>query len=272
MAVLDDSKAPADARFKGREIELRRFAGARVLRVVHPERQVIDEHRHDWAYIGLHTLGRYHEIYDGGEALMSGPSVALHPAGRPHADLVEEMGLETLTIEFDLAWLRLHGFDAPLDRSFAWTGGAVALAGRRLAHILSSGNGREAQIGSATAQFLHFAMSSERTAAPAWLERVSEALAASPVPSTTDLARRLDLHPAWLARAYRLATGEGLHETVRRMQVERACALLRRTSRPLAEIALAAGFCDQSHMNRGFRTVLGRTPCTVRAESDARCA
>jgi len=81
-----------------------------------------------------------------------------------------------------------------------------------------------------------------------------------------DIARRLDLHPAWLARAYRHATGEGLHETVRRRRVEQACILLRRSDRPLAEIALAAGFCDQSHMNRGFRATLGRTPAQVRAE------
>ncbi len=254
------------ASFKGLEIELHRYSGARVLRVVHPDRQEIDEHRHDWAYIGLHTLGRYHEIYDGGEALMSGPSAVLHPAGRPHADLVENVGLETLTVEFDRAWLRLHGFEAPLDRSVAWTGGAVALAGRQLARALCQPAIAEDQIGVATARFLHFAFRAERERRPAWLDRVRHALAATAAPSTMDIARRLDLHPAWLARAYRHATGEGLHETVRRRRVEQACILLRRSDRPLAEIALAAGFCDQSHMNRGFRATLGRTPAQVRAE------
>ena len=97
--------------FDGLEIELHRFAGARVLRVVHPGEQRIEEHRHDWAYIGLYTAGRYRERYDGGEADMSGPCAVLHPAGRPHADVVEAEGLETLTIEFDPAWLRLHGID-----------------------------------------------------------------------------------------------------------------------------------------------------------------
>lgn len=254
------------ARFKGREIELHRFSGARVLRVVHPDSQEIDEHRHDWAYIGLYTLGRYREIYDGGEAVMAGPSAVLHPAGRPHADQVESVGLETLTIEFDQAWLRLHGFGSRLDRSLAWTGGAVALAGRRLAHVLSQPARSEVQIGNATAQFLQFAVRSERRLIPAWLERVTEALAANSVPSTNEIARRLDLHPAWLARAYRAATGEGLRETVQRNRVEQACGMLRRTDCSLADVALAAGFCDQSHMNRGFRATLGRTPTVVRAE------
>ena len=252
------------------EIELHRYSGARVLRVVHPDRQEIGEHRHDWAYIGLHTLGRYHEIYDGGEALMSGPSAVLHPAGRPHADLVENVGLETLTVEFDRAWLRRHGFDAPLDRSLAWTGGAVALAGRQLARALCQPKIAEDQIGRATARFLHFAFRAERELRPAWLDRVRHALSADAAPSTIDIARRLDLHPAWLARAYRHATGEGLHETIRRKRVEQACILLRRSDRPLAEIALAAGFCDQSHMNRGFRATLGRTPAAVRSEQHRR--
>ncbi|HVN02328.1 MAG TPA: AraC family transcriptional regulator [Caulobacteraceae bacterium] len=30
-------------------------------------------------------------------------------------------------------------------------------------------------------------------------------------------------------------------------------------------MAAAAGFCDQSHMNRAFRQVLGRTPAALRA-------
>jgi AraC family transcriptional regulator len=266
MPVLDDSKVTEGARFRGLELELHRYSGARVLRVVHPDRQEIDEHQHDWAYIGLHTLGRYHEVYDGGEALMSGPSVVLHPAGRPHSDIVENGGLETLTIEFDRAWLRLHGLAMPLDRSRVWSGGAVALAGRRLAQALSRPAVSEAQIGHATAQFLRFAFYSEQRTLPAWVERVTGAIAANSISSTNEIARTLNLHPAWLARAFRAATGEGLQEAVRRKRVERAVALLRGSNLPAAEIALAAGFCDQSHMNRGFRATVGRTPAAVRTE------
>lgn len=256
------------ARFKGLEIELRRFSGARVLRVVHPDRQEIDEHRHDWAYIGLYTLGRYHEIYDGGEALMAGPSAVLHPAGRPHADVVESVGLETLTIEFDRAWLRLRGLDVPLDQSRVWSGGEVALHGGRLARLLSQEAISEDEIGEATAQFLRFAFHSEEHIFPAWVDQVTGALGSSTAPSTVELARTLDLHPAWLARTYRAATGEGLQEAARRKRVERAVTLLRGSDLPAAEVALASGFCDQSHMNRGFRDTIGRTPAAVRAEQN----
>ena len=41
--------------------------------------------------------------------------------------------------------------------------------------------------------------------------------------------------------------------------------MLERADLGLADIAAATGFCDQSHMNRGFREVMGRTPAQVRS-------
>ncbi len=43
--------------------------------------------------------------------------------------------------------------------------------------------------------------------------------------------------------------------------------LLREDASTLADVAAASGFCDQSHMNRAFRAVLGRTPVQVRGEA-----
>lgn len=256
------------ATFKGLEIELHRFSGARVLRVVHPGEQQIDEHSHDWAYIGLHTAGRYRERYDGGEAEMAGPSAVFHPAGRPHADEVESDGLETLTIEFDPAWLKLHGFDSKADRSLVWSGGRVGLAARRLSAMIARESADEASIAQATARFLEIALFSAPCAPPHWLNGLHNKLTSAEAENTARLARNLALHPAYLARAYRAAAGEGLGETQRRRRVERASALLRRSAMPLAEVAVAAGFCDQSHMNRCFAAVLGRTPLAVRRERD----
>ena len=262
---MDVSKVQQPA-FHGLEIELHRFNGARALRVVHPDAQAIEEHCHDLAYIGIHTVGRYRETFDGGDLEMAGPCAVLHPAGRPHADTVAAEGLETLTIEFGPAWLRRFGFHGRLDRSVAWSGGSVALAARRLSAVLRDHRASEAAVGTATANFLHQAKAAPDETPPAWLEEARQAIGGDrPVP-TVQLARHLDLNPAWLARAYRHFSGEGLAETARRLRVEAASGLLRRTDSPLADIALQAGFCDQSHMNRCFAAVLGRTPVRVRSE------
>jgi transcriptional regulator GlxA family with amidase domain len=82
----------------------------------------------------------------------------------------------------------------------------------------------------------------------------------------SDLAIEVRRHPSWVGSAYRHATGEGLQETAARLRVECATRLLRETGQSFSSIALAAGFCDQSHMNRTFRHVLGRSPTAVREE------
>ena len=49
-------------------------------------------------------------------------------------------------------------------------------------------------------------------------------------------------------------------EYVRRLRVEIACQRLASSDMPLAEIALAAGFSDQSHFTKTFRHYNGMTP------------
>jgi transcriptional regulator GlxA family with amidase domain len=57
-----------------------------------------------------------------------------------------------------------------------------------------------------------------------------------------------------------------LQETAARFRIERAARLLRETDESYASIAADAGFCDQSHMNRTFRRLLGRAPSAVRGD------
>jgi transcriptional regulator GlxA family with amidase domain len=45
--------------------------------------------------------------------------------------------------------------------------------------------------------------------------------------------------------------------------------MLRDSNEPIAEVAAAVGFCDQSHLNRALRALTGRTPVQVRDERDA---
>ena len=257
-----------DKKFHGLELPLRTLSGARAVRVVHPEGQDIEEHRHDWPSLTLHALGAADEMYDGGEARISGPSAVLHPAGRPHADRISEAGLETVSVQFDPAWLRSAGATVHLDRTRCWSGGRVGAASQRLAAAWTNETAPESVLVQATHDFLTMALAETVETAPTWLDHVSRALEEDAPPSTRAIAGALDLNPAWLARAYRAAVGEGLQDTSRRKRVERAVALLRKTEDPASEIAVAAGFFDQSHMNRGFRQVLGRTPSRVRAERE----
>jgi len=255
-----------DQHFHGLVIPMHAFAGAKAVRIVHPGGQSIGEHRHDWPCLTLHALGEFQESFDGGEARIAGPAALLHPAGAAHADEIGATGLETVSIAFDPRWLGRNQGDIRVARSRCWRGGRVAAAALRLAADWARKDLGETAAATATANFLRFALAQEDAPGPQWLEPLVRRLEEDGAAETRTLARTLSLHPAWLAHAYRRAVGEGLAQTRRRKRVECAVRLLRHSKLAAAEVALSAGFCDQSHMNRCVRAVTGRTPLQIRAE------
>jgi len=233
----------------------------------------LDEHTHDTPYLSLHLLGSYREQGEAGEVAIDGPAAAFHPAGSAHADAIGGDGLATVVIEFDPSWLARAMAGAALERSRYWVGGPVGRRASRLARAwLGCAAPRERF--AATQAFLRAAARGEPPAPkPAWLAALHDLTAEAPDGgSTADLARALGVTPAWLTRAYRESQGEGLGEALRRRRVEAAVRMLTQGALPLAQVACEAGFCDQSHMNRAFNIVLGRTPATVRAQGLARRA
>jgi AraC family transcriptional regulator len=252
-------------RFHGVELPMRGFGGARASRVLHAGNQKIDTHKHDWVCITIPLVGGGLEMFEGGEARIEGPCAILHPAGSYHGDDIGPLGLETFSIQFDPEWLG-GGTGLKSGRSTAWLGAGAAAGARRLAEAWNDPERTESEVRDSTAEFVRRASSPNPVATPAWIERIREESGGIENLSTTELALRVGLHPAWVARSYRRAMGEGLAEARRRHRVAAAAQRLRRSDELLADVAAASGFCDQSHMNRNFLEVLGRTPLQVRGE------
>jgi AraC family transcriptional regulator len=253
--------------FKGRVREVRSCSGARFVTVSHAPNSLIASHQHDWPHVGLHLAGGLIERFDGVTVSLDGPGVIFHPASSGHEDDVAPIGLETAGLIFDPAWIADGDVKSALDRPHAWRGGRAALVARKLLAIWNRPDATEAVLRRATANFFLAVAKSEARPEPRWFSSVSHMIEHDSRPTTQSIAASLDLHPAWLARRYREATGEGLHETLRRKRVERALASLRGSGMALAEVAVHAGFCDQSHMNRCFGRVLGCSPQLYRIET-----
>src|SRR5215813_6768236 len=66
------------------------------------------------------------------------------------------------------------------------------------------------------------------------------------------------------ARAFKQSVGMPPHAYLVQRRVQRVQDLLTATDLPLSEIALAAGFADQSHCARRFRQHIGVTPGSYR--------
>lgn len=98
---------------------------------------------------------------------------------------------------------------------------------------------------------------------PAWLRKAYEAVMDGPGDSDLSIARLAadaGVHPVHLARVFRTLLGCSPGELLRWRRIERACAMLRDAHRGLAEVALAAGFVDQSHLTHAFRQRFGIPP------------
>jgi AraC-like DNA-binding protein len=75
----------------------------------------------------------------------------------------------------------------------------------------------------------------------------------------TALAALVGWSPYHLIRVFHHDIGMPPHAYQNTLRVGAAQELLQRGT-PIVEVAAACGFCDQSHMNRVFRRVLGTTP------------
>ncbi len=77
--------------------------------------------------------------------------------------------------------------------------------------------------------------------------------------SLTQLAAVVDVSPFHLARAFASRYGLPPHAFRDELRVRHAARMLA-SDMPPADVALAVGYCDQSHLNRQFKKILGVSP------------
>ncbi len=234
------------------------FTGAVIRRVIDRSRTGVPEHAHDWPVVSIFVIGAYLNETEIGQRVIAGPSVVFYRSRAAHRNTIGAEGFEQIEIEFDPRWLgRSFVPDVPVRR---WIAGDATT----LSACLVSACRSEETLRAALRDAFAGPDDDVRCERANWLRTIERRLKEDTTLSIKDLARGVGRHPSWLGYAYRRATGEGVRTTAARIRVERAAHLLRETDAPIAHIALDAGFCDQSHLNRTVRQVLGRSPASVR--------
>ena len=85
-----------------------------------------------------------------------------------------------------------------------------------------------------------------------------------------DLANLINTSVGQLFRAFKISVGVAPFHYVARRRVELACTLMRTTRQPLCQVAVACGLCDQAHLCKMFRRVIGMSPSVWRRTMPAR--
>lgn len=239
----------------------------------HPGGSEIARHFHDDPTICYVLRGGFTEYSRGEAADCGADTLKLMPAGEPHSNrfgLAETRGLR---IEVDRErFAEVPAIHRVLDeRKHASGGRGAALALRMVSELTAADTaGPIAAEGLALELLVELARLGEprgEVPTPAWLIAAEERIRQRYRTAITvgDIAREVGVNPATLARGYRRRFGCTVGERIRALRVRHAARELSETTEPLSDIALRAGFYDQSHFTNVFRRTLGVTPSAFRA-------
>lgn len=253
--------------------QTRRQVGELVLAELQPTvpEHEVQTHTHDDAHLLLLIDGDYVSSAHGMPALCRGATLVLNPPGTQHRDRFRGVEGRFFTISWpEVRWRRACRQRRLPQSALRLGPSAQAQAAtllRELRHWddvspLAVETAFEGLLDDAAIDALVATMSG-----PAWLARVRERLADDCVssPDIATLARICDVHPVYLARAFRRRYGCSPAEYLRRCRLERALAMLHSKGPNLTEIAAACGYADHSHFTRAFARRFGCAPSHYRA-------
>ena len=207
-----------------------------------------------------------------GRALEYQPlDLGFHPEATRHTDRIADDGTRFLLVEVDPPWVgRLAECTPGVTLEPRMCGARSAALAVRLYREYRSG----APATSGTIEGIVLEMLADLRPAgppdgrpqPRWLPTVLEMIR-SERPAALSLgriAREVRLHPVYLSRSFRQRTGRSVSECLIDARIRFAARKLASPDAPLAEIALDAGFADQSHFTKVFRRETGMTPGAFR--------
>jgi AraC family transcriptional regulator len=254
-------------RYYGNRQRSRHVPGVTLIENAYPPAFVIPRHAHATAFFGLVLEGGYRETYGSRCRECNPSSLLFHPPGEIHSETHYDVVVRILSIEPTEQLLAHVGeYGRGLDGPKEFQAGPLLRLGARLYREFRSDDpiaplAMEGIALELLADACRHA-SSRAPAVPRWLRSVCELVHDGFCENLAlgDLAAAVGVHPAHLARTFRRCYGCTVGDYMRNLRTERARQELRASDRPLAELALALGYADQSHFATAFKRQTGMTP------------
>ena len=264
--------------FFGRTISRRAITGISALEAAYSAGLRIPAHAHVAAFFDLVVAGGCTEVLGGHTRTRGLGTFAFHPAGEVHSSCWHGPEARCFHVEVAPPLLdRARQYSPGLDRPVHFPEGtAHLLAARLYDEFRHADDLSPLAIEGLTLELLaecsrRAPRASDRQP-PRWLRAVRDLVRARFCEWLTlgGIAASVGVHPAHLARVFRRFHGCTLGDHVRQLRVEFACRRLTTSDAPLAEIALAAGFSDQSHFSNTFKRHTGVPPAAFRKSARPR--
>jgi AraC family transcriptional regulator len=246
--------------------------GFTVTEGIHRQGSQLPWHDHATPTICFVLNGGFTELWRGGSIACTSSTLKFTPAGERHWDRFDQGDVRGLLIEPSNGQVAaIRPFSAVLDERESFQGGLLSILCWRIYHEMkrldpASPLAIEGLLLELVASASRVRDTGADSGRPRWLEEARDRIHAElpSRPSLSGLAQSVGVHPVTLARAFRQAFGCTVGEYVRQLRIERAAHQLAATELSLAEIALAAGFSDQSHFSNLFRHHTGLSPSKFR--------
>jgi AraC family transcriptional regulator len=239
--------------------------------IVYPLGYKVPPHWHRNASLFVVFSGLFTEFYGSKRIDCTPLDVVLTPAGVTHSEHLDKKGTRSFLFEFEPTWLnRLRELSVNLDMVKVFHGGPVGWLTLRLYREYL----RMDEVSNIAIEGLALELAVEisrhdakrHAAAPYWLLQARDLLhdCFSRRLSLNEIATSVGIHPVHLASTFRKHYGCTIGDYIRKLRIDFTCRELTASDVSIANIAVAAGFSDQSHLARTFKQVTGMSPAEFR--------
>ena len=232
----------------------------------------LPKHSHEQDFFTLTLKGKYQENSAHASHVCSPLTLAFNPAGAEHSIEFGGAPVRVFNIEMNPEWIgRIRELHKTFQHPAYCAGGMSSRLALRLfkeykvmdsfAELIMEGLLLEIVV-----HTLRGSKVATNRKAPTWLAKARDLLHDSFCQNLTlkEVAENVSIHPVYLATCFRRHYGCSIGEYVRKLRIDFACAQIRESNRPLTEIGVSAGFCDQSHFSRSFKDLIGMSPSEYR--------
>lgn len=259
-------------RLYGDTVKSHKVAAFTLSERVYPPLFKTPTHAHQSPLFCFVVDGGYTETYGKKTRICKPSTMLFHAPDETHAEYFNNTGGRSFIVEMDSRWWKqIREQSKVIDTSVDFEGGMLS--------FLSASLYKEFQDMSASSSMIieglmltiigeisKRATKTDVRKSPKWLDHTKELLNARFVEalSLADIAHHVGVHPVHLAQAFHKHFNCTIGEYVRGLRIELARRQLETTDIPLCQIALTAGFADQSHFTRTFKRYTGVPPSQYR--------